>query len=409
MVSSTDGWILWNRNYDRIQLYHYDGVSWSLAQTLGHNQAIIRADLEMVSADDGWIVIGGPLSGSSNLAESAIFRWNGTAWTKFAQVTAPNAVSLAAIDMLSPSQGWATGAFNFGNIYYEWNGSDWNQSYLGWLGTNTFGGDDFAMVSPTDGWAIGLGGVARWNGVDWIDQVAPVRDAMNAIHMIDANNGWIVGGGPGYDPSTGQSFDIPGYIFHWNGSAWNEVDSPVTDRLLDIDMVAADNGWIVGENGVILHWDGSAWSQVAGPGPYHNNAIDLLASGQGWIAGNNGVLTLTVQPELMISDTLGAPGSFFTLTGQDFPAGETAAIVVNGQQIGNIAVDQAGAFTLVISTATADEGRYSATARVNPAATAIFTLDSGAPTLPQQGDRPVLDLPGGLGMTELVFLPGVSR
>jgi hypothetical protein len=105
----------------------------------------------------------------------------------------------------------------------------------------------------------------------------------------------------------------------------------------------------------------------------------------------------------------GAPGSFFTLSGRNFPTNATAAISVNGTALGTISTDGSGYFSFLLSTANADVGTYYVTASVNPSAVVRFILSSDKPTWPQEGSGTVFDLPAGIAYTESVFLPIVVR
>jgi hypothetical protein len=112
---------------------------------------------------------------------------------------------------------------------------------------------------------------------------------------------------------------------------------------------------------------------------------------------------------LDINYDAGAPGSFFTLSGRDFPANAIAAISVNGTALGTIPIDGSGSFSFLLSTANAGEGAYFVTAAVNPSAGTRFILSSDEPTRPQEGSGPVFDVPAGIAYTESVFLPIVLR
>lgn len=412
MVSVNDGWVLQQRS-SAAYLYRWDGNRWAFFTSLSHTQDIVRSDIAMVSASDGWIVLGGPLSGSSNLAESTFYRWDGNNWNHFGTVTSANAVSLAALDMLSPTEGWAGGAFNFGAIYYRWDGTSWqkaSEKFL-WLDGGN-GGDDIDMLSSVNGWTVGFNGIAHWNGADWANVASPVSRVLNTISMVSPNDGWIVGGGYTYDPNTGEITPEPGVILRWDGSTWGEVASPVTDRLLAIDMLAADDGWIVGESGTILHWDGNSWNEVPSPASQSSSdllSIDMLEPTSGWITGDGGTLSYLLQPELTIDNNTGAPGSFFTLNGSDFPPDEVATVTVNGYELGTVQVGGDGTYSFVLSTTEADEGYYSLTASVNPSAAVQFVLDAKEPLWPQEGMGPVINVPAGIAHTELGFLPAILR
>jgi len=115
-------------------------------------------------------------------------------------------------------------------------------------------------------------------------------------------------------------------------------------------------------------------------------------------------------PSLDINHADGQPGSFFTLTGTEFPANSMATVTVNGRVLSdNIAVDASGGFDFILDTSQADPGRYVVAATVNPRATADFALDTDADLRPQEGSGPLLTVPSGIAFTEFVYLPFVQR
>lgn len=115
-------------------------------------------------------------------------------------------------------------------------------------------------------------------------------------------------------------------------------------------------------------------------------------------------------PSLTINYADGKPGSFFTVTGINFPPSRTATIIINGNELTNtLTVDTSGGIAFLLSTTQGDPGRYFVTATVNPSATVGFTLDSNAPLRPQEGDGPIINVPNGIAFTEFVYLPLIQR
>jgi hypothetical protein len=117
------------------------------------------------------------------------------------------------------------------------------------------------------------------------------------------------------------------------------------------------------------------------------------------------------QPSLVINHQTGQPGSFFILTGSDFPSDDTATITVNGQTLGTVPTDGAGGLVFVLDTTGADPGLYSVTASVNPSASTSFQLDPDAPLRPGEGTAglPLLNVPSGIAFTRLIYLPVILR
>ena len=63
-------------------------------------------------------------------------------------------------------------------------------------------------------------------------------------------------------------------------------------------------------------------------------------------------------PTLAVNHTSGAPGSYFTYIGVNFPTNSTATISVNGLTFGSVTTGDNGGFAYVLATVDADEGYY---------------------------------------------------
>lgn len=114
------------------------------------------------------------------------------------------------------------------------------------------------------------------------------------------------------------------------------------------------------------------------------------------------------QPAVAINHESGAPGSFFNVTGSGFPPDGTAFVVVNDTLLGSVPVGPGGEVAFTLSTGEADPGDYHLRVSVNPSAGLPFTLDESAPERAQEGDLPLVDVPGGL-ITHYIYLPLVVR
>lgn len=399
MVSADDGWILRFGGPEKAgHLYRWDGDKWTPAGSLAHSQDVHSGDIAMLSATDGWIVLGGGTFNSLIPNESAFYHYDGTKWEKYSTVTGPEGVHLRALDMLTPDYGWAVGYSHNGGVYYHWDGNSWKSVMeVAWEDSATW---DIDMVSPTDGWAVG-DIFAHWDGTTWSDMSPPGVIAAQAIDMLSATDGWAVGLDNG----------AAGPIWRWNGTEWIDFASPVTEEglfLRSIDMITTDDGWAVGSAGEILHWDGVSWRQAFSPTHDSLRDIDMLSSVSGWIPSTGRGIYQYLIRELTLNVADGAPGSFFTVIGVGFPANEDASVEVNGRNLGTITTAPDGAFTLVLSTAEASEGIYVVLARVglaNPRVATQFRLDANAPVRPQDGTGPIIDVPAGIALTDQLFLP----
>jgi photosystem II stability/assembly factor-like uncharacterized protein len=105
--------------------------------------------------------------------------------------------------MASSDDGWAVGYLS-----YHYHDGTWNLIGGGELSLRAI-----TMVSPSEGWAVGEQGEishysnGEWHGVDFI-----TSSDLNSVTMISANEGWAVG--------------THGTILHYTNGAWQLVDSP---------------------------------------------------------------------------------------------------------------------------------------------------------------------------------------
>lgn len=114
-------------------------------------------------------------------------------------------------------------------------------------------------------------------------------------------------------------------------------------------------------------------------------------------------------PALGINYTTGAPGSFFTVTGYNFPVGQTVTIAANGRNLGTVQANDTGTFSFVLASDNADTGTYRISAN-GQTATVRLDLVRGAPLRPREGDASLLTLylPRGIAETN-VYLPVINR
>ena len=126
-------------------------------------------------------------------------------------------------------------------------------------------------------------------------------------------------------------------------------------------------------------------------------------------------------PLLTINYSTGQPGSFFTLTGWNFPPDSQGTLSLNGQVLATtLAVNATGSFIFFFDTSAADQGFYNATVSVNPSAsTAVsvnpsastaFFLQANAPLRAQEGGGILWVIPNGIAMPlQQLHLPLIVR
>lgn len=274
-LSNSDGWGFAPQDPDNVTFYRWNGTEWTSFQTLpSGGWYFFGTDLKMLSTSEGWAVA--PRSGEG---PSTFFRWDGAQWIENASISA----GITAIDFRDSNDGWAVGypPYCCGSLFFHWDGSSWTQQVylqLNWPVS------DIALVDNGDGWAVGST-IARQSGSNWVVYGSPVTESLNALSMVSADDGWIVG-----DAGT---------ILRWDGATWTAVTSPTTEDLRDIEMVQTNHGWAVGKNGTILRWNGSVWSQVSSPVTANFGELDMVGVNEGWIpyyhsaTSTSGVLHIT--------------------------------------------------------------------------------------------------------------------
>jgi hypothetical protein len=133
---------------------------------------------------------------------------------------------------------------------------------------------------------------AHWDGSTWTDVEVPLvanrHHALTGVAMIASDDVWAVGD---YRNIAGV---FRGVTYHWEGSAWSHVYSPIEDvsqsGLGDVEALGPDDVWAIGgsELGpVVMHWDGNAWNLIPPP-PNSGDAIAPVGPNDVWVSGWNG-------------------------------------------------------------------------------------------------------------------------
>jgi hypothetical protein len=114
-------------------------------------------------------------------------------------------------------------------------------------------------LSTTNVWAVGNDGtIIHRDATGWsiVPSGLAAGQHLNALHMVSATEGWAVG--------VDDAVDADGspLLLFWDGFTWSKVlpvPSPpragnANDDLFDVWMVASQDGWSVGEDGLILRF-----------------------------------------------------------------------------------------------------------------------------------------------------------
>jgi hypothetical protein len=111
---------------------------------------------------------------------------------------------------------------------------------------------------------------------------------------------------------------------------------------------------------------------------------------------------------LDINHTSGMPGSFFTVTGTNFPPDSTLTVLANSFVLGTVQTDSAGGFVFLIDTTGADPGFYVITTDLPNSPLVRFLLSLDEPLYPQEGEGTIFTLPSGIGQIP-INLPIIMR
>ena len=132
--------------------------------------------------------------------------------------------------------------------------------------------------------------------------------------------------------------------------------------------------------------------------------VGLPSEGFRWQAYADAYQPLLVE----INYETGMPGSFFTLTGYNFPPSGEVIVLVNGTALGTVPTDSMGSFIFLIDTTGAEQGYYFVTTDEPDSPSARFRLDEEEPVRLQEGEGIIFSLPPDLAVM-LVNLPFVRK
>jgi hypothetical protein len=281
--------------------------------------------LSMDSANDGWAIINEtPWPVSSNgrvgvpagLSGNALLHYDGSQWRRLPM---PGGANCTQVQMLAPNGGWMlcsglNGTQAAGFLHYD--GMAWAAQPLH-LQVNDpaphrVALNAFAMVSPTEGWAIGdttpaetpnmavilhyLNG--RWSVHDIIHSAG-----LQSISLSSAQDGWAVGSVKSTDAN------IPGPItpllLHYNGAAWSAAQNPradyygAADGIQRVAMFSMHAGWLLLQSGLygrdrplspLLRYDGAVWASSPLPVPpsaeeWQIDGVTPASAGEAWAIG----------------------------------------------------------------------------------------------------------------------------
>jgi photosystem II stability/assembly factor-like uncharacterized protein len=242
----------------------------------------------------------------------------------------PVTAAFKTVKFIDLSNGWAAG--ENGVILHTTNGGiTWSVQTSGTTSTLR----SIFFIDASNGWACGDEGtiIATSNGgTTWFPQTSPYTTQYNSVRFVNTTTGWIAGmgnvllkttnGGGNWiqqpnqgvsmwglemqSTSTGwtcggfnNSFNSPSLLKTTNGSTWTyQTNSGVNIFLAfnDIRFSDANNGWLVGGNGIIRHTgDAGAtpWTSQNSGTQFELLGMDFISSSIGYACGRQGVIITT--------------------------------------------------------------------------------------------------------------------
>jgi photosystem II stability/assembly factor-like uncharacterized protein len=233
---------------------HYDGREWR--RVTAFEWATAHA-IDGLSASQMWVV--GEVARGECDSYGFILRFDGIAWHD-EQIDTHQ--PLFDIAMLSATDGWAVGGIE-APVILHYDGQRWRQ-----VGAPETGGlRALHLLDARTGWAVGDdGAIVRYNGVHWIAERSPTRALLLDVHMYDRDFGWAVG--------QSNLWNNYGIILVYEDGEWAVDLDRHCPALAAVHTTSRDEALAVGSQGVLLHFDGEGWREIGRtyPGGYDTYA-----------------------------------------------------------------------------------------------------------------------------------------
>lgn len=242
----------------------------------------------------------------------------------------PTTEDFKTVKFIDALTGWAAGG-NGSIIKTTDGGNNWTLQTSGTIKTIR----SIFFLDANNGWACGDGGtiIATSNGGNtWLAQSSPYTSQYYSVQFVNTSTGWITGqgtvllktinGGSTWTQQMNQGSDMWGLEMQsttvgWVCGGFNSVqggptllkttngtsfpfqgNSGVTAFLTfdDIHFTDANNGWIVGGNGVIRHTaNGGAttWTAQTSGTQYELLSVDFINNNVGYACGRQGIMIAT--------------------------------------------------------------------------------------------------------------------
>jgi hypothetical protein len=196
-------------------------------------------DVVALSRDDVWAV---GVEGPAKRPIPVIAYWDGSRLHRYKafQPSSRKGGSMSAVAAVGPDDIWAVGGdYGTGDpLVVHWDGTRWAVVPLPRFKTQVILSDVTALAAD-DVWVVGSShGLQRvfsmhWDGRRWWrvrigGDIASTPADLNAVDARRPKDVWAVGENTD-DPYT--TFGYLDVVLHWDGTAWSEVSSPLSDEV----------------------------------------------------------------------------------------------------------------------------------------------------------------------------------
>jgi hypothetical protein len=201
------------------------------------------------------------------------------------------------------------------------------------------------------------------------------------------------------------------------GGLWTPINNGLPELhmfSLAIDPYDTNLLYVGTEEGIYRSRDaGMNWEAFsAGLPPLAVNAlaIDPVESDHIYAGTSMGVFEYHIVPALYINYTSGAQGSYFYVTGENFPPEQLAELIINGVVISDtLETDADGTIRFQLSSDQADEGAYIVSLSLAPVETVYLKINNDLPVRPQESEGTTYPIPAGIALDDFSYLPVVTK
>ncbi|HVZ85667.1 MAG TPA: hypothetical protein VHG72_01785 [Polyangia bacterium] len=292
---------VWVGGFDA-NVLHFDGTRWSLVPT----GRTFVASIWSFSPTDVWIV-GDPATvhGDGTTFTEVPFP-AGASPTGQAWGAAPDDLYIAGIPLTHwdgtrmtaipevPNAFYATGSGSHDvwagdqqNLYH-FDGTAWSPVQ----GPPVFAMVEIASAGPGRLWALGFQDSAvhvfLFDGTSWSETLlVPADRKVDPAYIAAAPGGQAIFVGVIFDPITGEQRDFAEW---WNGNAWTEIALTRPGLLEAAWLDASGDGYMVGDVGAVLHVDDSGQvDHIVTDGPSANlTGVWAQAADNVWLVADDG-------------------------------------------------------------------------------------------------------------------------